>query len=55
VEERTYDMVSDDSFEKFLDKEHPFSNILYEPTDLKPIESDFTANDSRSFLLREEA
>ena len=55
VVERTYDTYSDDSFQKFLDKEHPFSVITYEPNDLKVIESDFTANNSRNYLLREEA
>ena len=46
VVERTYDTDSDDSFQKFLDKEHPFSVITYEPNDLKVVESDFTANNS---------
>ena len=45
----------DDSFQRFLDKEHPFFDIDYEPSDLKAIESDFTANNARNYLLREEA
>ena len=39
VEERTYDTISDDSYQRFLDKEHFFSEITYEPKDLKTIES----------------
>jgi len=54
VEERTYDTNSDDSYQRFLDKDHFFSDVSYEPNDLKVIESDFTANNSRNFLLREE-
>ena len=53
---KTYANTSDDdSFQKFLDKDHFFSKIDYGPSDLKAIESDFTANNSRKFLLREEA
>ena len=40
--------------QKFLDKNHFFANLQYEPNDLKPIESDFTANNSRKYKLREE-
>ena len=50
-----YDMNSDDSIQKFLDKNHFFDNLEYEPNDLVAIESDFTANNSRNFLLRKEA
>lgn len=55
VMEKVYDTISDDSYQKFLDKEHPFFNINYIPGDLKAIESDFTANNSRLFQLREDA
>ena len=48
------DTESDSSFQKFLDKNHFFANLQYEPNDLKPIESDFTANNSRKYKLREE-
>lgn len=50
-----YDISSDDSIERFIDRDHPFWNLEYEPNDLKAIESDFTANNSRAFFLREEA
>lgn len=50
-----FDFDSDDSFQKYLHTDHPFNDISYVPTDLVPIHSNFTANASRSFKLREEA
>jgi hypothetical protein len=50
-----FDFDSDDSFQKFLHDEHPFTNISYVPTDLLPINSNFTANNAKAFKLREEA
>lgn len=49
------DISSDDSYQKFLDAEHPFLDLHYIPADLMPIESDFTANNARKFQLRKEA
>ena len=49
------DTENDNSFQKFLDKNHYFSDLQYEPNDLKAIESDFTANNSRRYKLRDEA
>lgn len=51
----TFDFESDSSYQKFLHDEHPFDNIDYIPTDLLPINSNFTANNSKAFKLREEA
>jgi LAS superfamily LD-carboxypeptidase LdcB len=51
----SFDFDSDDSFQKYLHTDHPFHDISYVPTDLVPIHSNFTANASRSFKLREEA
>lgn len=51
----TRDTESDSSFQKFLDKEHPFSLLSYEPRDLTVIISDFTYNNSRKYQLRKEA
>lgn len=50
-----YDLNSDSSFHKFLDDTHPFENLSYQPIDLIPIPSDFSWNNARSFLLRQEA
>lgn len=50
-----WDFVSDDSFQKYLSESTPFSNLLYEPVDLAPINSDFAANSPRRFKLRQEA
>lgn len=50
-----FDFDSDDSFQKFLHDEHPFDDLTYAPTDLLPINSNFTANMSKAFKLREEA
>ncbi|MEI6672779.1 MAG: hypothetical protein WCL02_05645 [bacterium] len=50
-----FDFVHDDSFQKYLNTDHPFDDILYVPSDLVPINSNFTANAARKFLLRQEA
>ncbi len=50
-----FDFEQDDSFQKFLHDEHPFNDSSYAPTDLLPINSNFTANNSKAFKLREEA
>lgn len=50
-----FDYDSDDSFQKFLHDSHPFEDDSYTPTDLLPINSNFTANNSKAFKLREEA
>ena len=52
---QTRDFVSDDSFQKYLSESTPFSNLLYEPVDLAPINSDFAANSPKRFKLRQEA
>jgi len=51
----SYNLISDHSFEKFLDNKHPFSNKKYEPMDLQAINSDFTFNNARKFQLRKKA
>ena len=50
-----FDYDSDNSFQKFLHDEHPLTDDSYTPTDLLPINSNFTANASKAFKLREEA
>lgn len=50
-----FDFENDDSFQKFLHDDHPFNDKNYIPTDLLPIDSSFTANNSKAFTLREEA
>lgn len=50
-----FDFDSDDSLQKFLSSDHPFTDASYMPTDLIPIDSNFTANNSKTFKLREEA
>ncbi len=50
-----FDFDSDDSFQKFLHDDHPFDDSTYTPTDLLPINSNFTANNAKAFKLREEA
>lgn len=51
----SFDFDSDDSFQKFLHDEYPFDDSSYTPTDLLPIDSNFTANNSKAFKLRQEA
>ena len=50
-----FDFESDSSYQKFLQDEHPFDELSYIPNDLLPINSNFTANNSKAFKLREEA
>lgn len=50
-----FDYDSDDSLQKFLSSDHPFTDFSYTPVDLIPIDSNFTANNSKAFKLREEA
>lgn len=50
-----FDFDSDDSFQKYLSTDHPFTDSSYTPVDLIPIDSNFTANNSKAFKLREEA
>lgn len=51
----SFDFDSDDSFQKFLSTRHPFADVSYIPSDLIAIDSNFTANDSKKFKLRQEA
>jgi LAS superfamily LD-carboxypeptidase LdcB len=48
-----FDFFSDDSYQKFLDDANAFS-ASYLPADLVAVHSDFTANRSADFQLREE-
>jgi hypothetical protein len=48
------DLYSDNSYQKFLDDNHPLS-ANYEARDLVAIHSDFTSNRSSDFKLRKEA
>lgn len=50
-----FDFESDDSLQKFLSVDHPFNDTSYVPSDLVSIDSDFTANASKAFKLRQEA
>lgn len=50
-----FDFESDDSLQKYLSDDHPFDDASYTPADLLPIHSNFTANFSKAFKLREEA
>lgn len=51
----SFDFDSDASFQKFLHTDHAFTDTSYVPGDLVPIHSNFTANNSKIFMLREEA
>ena len=51
----SYDFDSDDSFQRFLTTSRPFKDINYVPSDLAPINSNFTSNDARKFKLRQKA
>jgi hypothetical protein len=51
----SFDFDSDDSFQKYLNADHPFADTSYVPIDLIPIDSHFTANNSKAFKLRQEA
>ena len=48
------DFYSDDSFQRFLDDNHPLSS-KYDANDVVKINSDFTSNKSSDFMLRKEA
>lgn len=50
-----FDLDSDDSFQKYLSTDHPLNDPWYTPTDLVPIDSNFTANNAKAFKLRKEA
>jgi len=50
-----FDFDTDDSFQKYLNTDHPFNDSFYLPSDLLPIDSNFTANNSKVFKLRQEA
>jgi len=50
-----FDFDTDNSFQKYLNSDHPFDDSTYTPTDLLPIDSNFTANNSKAFKLRAEA
>lgn len=47
-----FDLERDDSYQKYLSVDHPFHDGSYVPSDLVPIDSDFTANASEAFKLR---
>ncbi len=50
-----FDINSDSSLQRYLSSDRPFKNINYIPSDLAPIDSNFTANNSKGFQLRQEA
>lgn len=50
-----FDFTGDTSFQKYLNDNQPFVDTSYTPTDLVAIDSNFTANNSKAFKLREEA
>ena len=50
-----FDFASDDSYQRYLDNQHPFVDLDYVPGDLELINSDFTANDASRFELRQKA
>lgn len=50
-----YDFVSDDSLQKYLGNGQTLKDPSYVPVDLAPIDSNFTANNAKKFLLRQEA
>jgi hypothetical protein len=51
----SFDFDSDASYQRFLTNDRPFHDVNYEPSDLAPINSNFTSNDARKFTLRKEA
>jgi LAS superfamily LD-carboxypeptidase LdcB len=51
----SFDFDSDDSYQRFLTNDRPFKDLNYVPSDLAPINSNFTSNDARKFKLRQEA
>ena len=50
-----FDFDDDASLQKYLNADHPFLDSSYVPSDLVPIDSNFTANVSKTFKLRQEA
>ena len=50
-----YDFFVDTSFQKYLSADTPFLDVEYAPLDLAAIDSAFTANNSKTFQLRQEA
>jgi len=50
-----FDFTDDTSFQKYLNDNQPFVDTSYVPTDLVAIDSNFTANNSKAFKLREQA
>lgn len=51
----SYDLISDNSLQRFLDDMHPFLDKEYIPEDIVSIVSHFTFNDASNFSLRSEA
>ena len=54
-QENDFDFDTDDSYQRFLTTNRPFKDLDYVPSDLAPINSNFTANDARKFKLRQKA
>ena len=50
-----FDIDNDSSFQRYLSSDRPFADINYIPTDIVNIDSNFTANNSQAFQLRQEA
>jgi len=50
-----FDLESDSSLQKYLSSQTPFDDLNYKPSDIAKINSDFTANNSKKFMLRQEA
>lgn len=55
VDSIKYDTQKDDSFQKYLGNWIYLSNSNYNPSDLTFIDSDFTANNARKFMMRSDA
>lgn len=55
VEIVTYDTKNDNSIQKYLGKWIYLSDLNYIPQDLVSIDSDFTANNARKFIMKKEA
>ena len=51
----TFDLQNDDSFQKYLWTSATLIDPNYKPNDLRAIDSDFTANNSKRYSLRTEA
>lgn len=50
-----FDLDNDDSYQRYLSTDHSLTDSSYVPADLVSINSNFTANNSKPFKLREEA